>query len=157
MVPGGSPARPFAAQTLTRSLDEVTAAKEAQTKELSAALVFLKEKKDASEARLTGQLQHAEVKRKAETSALKDRVAHLRELQQQALDHVLKGGKARQAAFMESLKTPGKKDSPCAYAVTPALAFLDSSRLFRPLVSRHVASRLVLRLSRRYAAAGLRR
>ena len=62
---------------------------------------------------LTGELQHAEAKRKVETSALKDRVAHLRELQQQALDHVLKGGKARQAAWMESLKTPGKKDSPC--------------------------------------------
>ena len=51
-------ATPRAVQTLTRSLDEVSAAKESQARELSAALVFLKEKKEANEARLAGELRH---------------------------------------------------------------------------------------------------
>ena len=99
-------------ESLTREIGEERDAKDKQAKELSEALLYLKAKKEQNEARLTSELKATEDRRKAEVQALNGKVKHLRTLQQQALDTVVKGGKARQAAFMESLKTPGKKDSP---------------------------------------------
>jgi hypothetical protein len=126
-------------EALTRRVSEVTAAKEKQGKELSDALMYLKAKKDQGEARLVNDLKGAEERRRAETSALNAKVKQLRGLQQQALDTVLKGGKARQAAFIESLKTPGKKDSPywrgdplLAPASAAALANDDAAILATP-------------------------
>ena len=76
----------------------VSMEKEKETGELARALRLLKVNADAVEADLKGQLEHKEMQRRAETSALTARVRHMRELQQQALS--VAKGEARKMLFV---------------------------------------------------------
>ena len=83
---------------MTKQYAVLASEKEREVRELSTALKLLKVQKDKTEAALKADIEHKELQRKAETSALTARVKHMRELQQHALAHVK--GEARKMFYV---------------------------------------------------------
>lgn len=77
--------------------------------ELSEGMRLIKEQKETREHALSARVQQSDARRKLETSTLKARLVHLRELQR--LAHGGHDDAARQELFLDSLKVTGRQES----------------------------------------------